>query len=108
MVATSSFAGWLGSDWAWARAPAMEPIVSLDRCIAGLHFEEIEADGAGFRALGAQTMPSRLLGVFRHQALQFGLGVLVLQECRPGLAKDPGELRPGIGRAHVDDAYGLD
>jgi hypothetical protein len=86
----------------------MAPIDSLDRCIAGLHFEEIEADGAGFRALGAQPVPGRLLGVLRYQALQFGLGVLVLQECRTGLAEDRSEFCPSIGRTHVDDENGLD
>jgi hypothetical protein len=107
-MATSDFSGLASSVWALARALAMAPIDSLDRCIADLHFEEIEADGAGFRTLGAEPMPSRLLGVLRHQAFQFGLGVLVLQEGRPGLAKDGGEFRPGIGRTHVDDADGLD
>ena len=86
----------------------MAPIDSLDRCIAGLQFQEFEADGAGFRALGPDAMPGRLLGILRHQALQFGLGVLVLHEGRSGLAKHRREFRPGIGRAHVDDAHCLD
>jgi hypothetical protein len=54
--------------------------ISLDRCIAGLHFEEIEADGAGFRALGPDAMPDRRIGILEHKALQFGLGVLVLEK----------------------------
>src|ERR1700674_5766138 len=108
MVAVSDFSGLVISDWALARAAAMAPIESLERCIARLHFQEIEADGAGFRALGPDAMAGRLLGVLRCQPFQFGLGVLVLQEGHSGLAKEPGEFRPGIGRTHVDDANGLD
>src|ERR1700687_2609446 len=97
MVATSDLSGLLSSDCALARAPAIAPIDSLERCIAGLHFQEIEADGAGLRALGPDAMPARLLGILGHQAFQFGLGVLVLEKCGSGLAKNPGEFRPGIG-----------
>ena len=49
-------------------------------------------------------MPDGLLGIFRHQTLQFGLGLFVLEISRTGPGKDPGELRPSIGGAHVDDA----
>src|SRR5580693_8076001 len=70
MVATSDFSGLVSSDWALARALAIAPIDSLDRCISSLHFKEFEADGAGFRALGPKAMPGCLLGVLRHQALQ--------------------------------------
>src|SRR5258708_21282137 len=104
MVAASNFSGLVSSDCALARAPAIAPIDSLERCMVRLHFEEIEADGAGFGALGPEAMPDRLLGVLRHQALQLGLGVLVLEKSHSALPKHPGELRPGIGRAHVDNA----
>src|ERR1700674_5157873 len=93
MVAVSDFSGLVISDWALARAAAMAPIESLERCIARLHFQEIEADGAGFRALGPDAMAGRLLGVLRHQPFQFGLGILVLQKGHSGLPKDPGEFR---------------
>ena len=33
---------------ALAKAAAMVPMVSLERCTAILHLEEIETDGAGF------------------------------------------------------------
>jgi hypothetical protein len=82
----------------------MAPIDSLERCIFGLHVEEIETDSAGFRALGPDPMPPRLLGILGHQPLEFRLGILVLQKGRPGLPKEPGELGPGIGRTHVDGA----
>src|SRR5258707_9189938 len=86
----------------------MAPIDSLERCMAGLQFEQIEADGSGFRALGADAMPDCLLGVLGQEALQFDLSVLMLQKCRSGLAKDCGEFRPRIGRTHINDANGLD
>ena len=76
--------------------------------MAALHLEQIEADGAGFRALGANAVADRLLGVFRHQAFQFGLGFLMLEEGGAGRAEYAGEFRPGIGGAHVDDPHRLD
>ena len=76
--------------------------------MAILSFEEIETDGAGFRALGPNAMADRLLGIFWHQALELGLGLLVLEMRRPGPRKDRGELRPGVGGAHIDNADGLD
>src|ERR1700688_2265192 len=97
MVATSDFSGLVSSDWALASAPAMAPIDSLERCMAGLHVEEIEADGARLRALGPDAVAGRLLGVLGHQTLEFGLGVLVLEKGVSGLAIDPGEFRPGVG-----------
>src|SRR5216683_5251540 len=86
----------------------MAPIDSLECCMACLQFEQIEADGSGFRALGADAMPDCLLGVLGHEALQFDLGVLMLQKCCSGLTKDCGEFRPGIRRTHINDAYGFD
>ena len=53
-------------------------------------------------------MADRLLGVLRHQALELGLGLLVFEIGRAGAGKDAGELRPGVGRTHVDDADRLD
>src|SRR5437660_5581064 len=102
MVATSDFSGLVSSAWALASAAAIAPIVSLDRCMAGLHVEEIEAHRTRLGPLGADAVPNRLLGVLRHQRLEFGLGPLVLEERRAGRAEDAGELRPRIGRAHVD------
>ena len=52
-------------------------------------------------------MADRLLRILRHQALKLGLGLLVLEVRVPGADKDAGELRPGIGGAHVDDANRL-
>ena len=43
----------MSSPCALASAAAMVPMVSLERCMTGLHLEEIEADGTGFRALSA-------------------------------------------------------
>ena len=65
----------------------------------GLHFKEIEADGAGFRALGPDAMPDRLLGIFGHEPLEFGLGILVLQKGRAGLARR----RPANSAQELDE-----
>ena len=37
-------------------------------------------------------MSDRLLGVFRHERLQFGFGILMLLESRAGTAEDAGKL----------------
>ena len=70
--------------------------------------QDIEAHRARFRALGSHAMPDGLLGVLRHQGLELALGPLVVEKGLAGVAEQPGELRPGIRRAHVDDADGLD
>src|SRR5580704_8581607 len=84
MVATSDFSGLESSDCALASAAAIVPIDSLDRCIGCLLAEDIEAHGSGFRPFGPYAVPSGLLGVFRHQPLQFGLGALVFEKTRSG------------------------
>ena len=53
-------------------------------------------------------MADRLLGIVGHQALELGLGLFVLEISRPGPRKDRRKLRPGIGRAHIDNAHRLD
>src|SRR5205085_12372250 len=104
MVAVSDFSGFMSSIWAFASAAAMAPMVSLERCIGQLHIHEVKADRTGFRPLGTQPGAGRLLGILRHQLLQFGPGVFVLEEGRPGAAEGACELGPAIGRTHVDDA----
>ena len=66
--------------------------------------QEIKTDRARFGPLGADAMADGLLGILRHQFLEFGFGRFMLQIGRAGLAKHPGEFGPGIGCAHVDDA----
>jgi hypothetical protein len=46
MVPTRDFSGLTSSACALARAAAIVPIVSLERCTAALHLEQIKADGA--------------------------------------------------------------
>ena len=83
-------------------------MVSLQRCMAvAVRVRQVKTDGAGFRASGANPMAGRLPGILRHQALEFGLGFLVLEMRLSGANKDAGEFRPGIGGAHVDDAHRL-
>ena len=74
---------------------------------ARLHIQEIEADGAGLRALGANPVADRLLGVLGHQPLELDLGPLMLEEGGAGGAEHASELSPGIGGAHIDDPDGF-
>ena len=76
--------------------------------MGGLPLMEIKADGAGFRAFGADAVPDGFLGVFRHQLFQLGFGGVVIEIGRAGPAKYPGKFRPGIGGTHIDDPHRLD
>src|SRR5271155_4240154 len=97
MVATSDFSGLVSSAWALARAPARLAIDSLDRCIASLRAtQDVKAHCTRFRALGPNAVADGLLGIFRHQAFEFGLGLLVLKMSGSGPGKDTGEFRPCI------------
>src|SRR5664279_5814461 len=104
MVAVSDFSGLMSSICALASAVAMAPMVSLERCMTGLHVKQVKADGTGFGTLGAQAMADGLPGVFRHQFLQIGLGGFVFLVGRTGPAEGGGKLGPAVGSAHVADA----
>ena len=73
MVATSDFSGLVNSACALASAAARHAMDSLDRCMAALLDEEVEAHSAGFGALRLDAMADRLLGILRHQCFQLGL-----------------------------------
>src|SRR5437588_9060044 len=105
MVAISDFSGLVSSACALARAAAIAPIVSLDRCIAFLRPDDVKAHRAGLRALGLHPMTERFLGVLGDQALELGLGFLMVEKGLPGGAEDRRELGPGIGGRHVDDPH---
>src|SRR3954447_2340007 len=107
-VPTSDFAGLVSSRWAFARAAALVPMFSLERCMGALHRHEIEADRTGFRPLCSDAMSDGFLGVLRHQRLELGLGSFVLDDRRTGPAVDSGELRPGVRAAHIDRPNRLD
>ena len=47
MVAVRDFSGLAISAWALASAAASAPTLSLERCMAGLHVQNLKADGAG-------------------------------------------------------------
>jgi hypothetical protein len=69
-----------------------------------LHAEEIKAHGTGFRALGPNAMANWFLGILRHQALQFGLGVFMFEQAKtaanPALTKGPlGRMRELVNRS---------
>src|ERR1700692_1830497 len=97
MVAVSDFSGLASSDCALASAAAMVPIDLLDWCMGCLLAQDIEAHRSGLRPFGPNAMPDCLLGVFRHQALELGLGGLVLEKSRPGPAKHSRKRGRGIG-----------
>src|SRR3954451_17344288 len=108
MVAVSDFSGLASSIWALARAPAIAPMVSLERGMAGLRLLEIKTNRPGFRAFGADSMANRFLGVLRHQLLELGLGGVMFGMGAAGLTKHGCEFGPGIGCAHVHDSDRLD
>src|SRR5215213_6656598 len=107
-VPTSDFAGLVSSSWAFARAAAIVPMFSLERCMAALHRHEIEADRTGFRPLCSDAMTDGFLGILRHQRLELGLGSFVLDDCRAGPAVDRRKLGPGVRAAHIDRPHHLD
>src|SRR5450759_5647298 len=105
MVAVSDFSGLVISACALASAAAIAPMVSLDRGIARLHVEEIEADRSGFGTFGLDAVAEGLFGILRHQDFEFGFGPFMVQEGRAGLAKYPRQFAPGIGCAHINDPH---
>src|SRR5271166_1586460 len=109
MVAISDFSGLASSACALARAAAIAPMVSLDRCMAALPTgEKIKADRPRLRPFGPNAMAGGFLGVVRHQGFELGLSSLMVKKGGTGGAEEAGELRPGIRSAHVDDPDGLD
>jgi hypothetical protein len=52
-------------------------------------------------------VPEGLPRVLRHQSFEFAFGPFVVEKGLPGVAKERGELRPGIRRAHIDDTDSL-
>src|SRR5262249_55771655 len=111
MVPVSDFSGFVSSICALANAVASAAIDGLDRCMARLLSrggQKIEADRAGFGALGADAMADRLFGILRHEGLELCPRLFVFGMCRAGAGKDAGEFGPSIGRGHVDDADGVE
>src|ERR1700722_19128932 len=108
MVPIRDFSGLTSSICALARAAAKLAMHSLDRCMIILHFEEVEADGAGFRALGPDAVTDRLMGILGNKFFEFGLGLFVLGMGRLGARKNTGEFRPRIRGSHVDHPYRID
>src|SRR5216684_5928553 len=77
IVPTSDFSGFESSDCALASAAASAAIDSLDRCMGGLRFQDVEAHGAGFGAACSDAVTDALLGILGQQGLGFGLGPFV-------------------------------
>ena len=93
MLGVSDFSGLVSSACALASAAAIAPIVSLDRCMARLHVEKIEADRARLGAFGANAVSRGFLGVLGHQPFQLRLGALVFEEGGAGRSEQAGELQ---------------
>src|ERR1700736_1775688 len=108
MVAVSDFSGLTRCACALARAAAKAANDSLDRCTGGLRIQNVEAHRTRFRALGPHAMPDRFLGVLGHEGLELGLCPFVVEEGAARIAEQGRKLRPGVGRAHVDNADRLD
>src|SRR4029450_12865734 len=97
----------MSSACALARAEASAATVSLERGMGGLQLEHIEAYRARFRALCFHAVPNGLPGILGHQGFELAFGPFVVEKGAAGVAEQRGELRPGILRAHIDDADGL-
>jgi hypothetical protein len=108
MVATSDFSGLVSSACALARAAAIVPMDSLQRCMAALHAQDIKAHRTGFGSLGSDAMADRFVSVLWHKRLELRLGVLMLEVSLARAPKHASEFRPGIGCAHVDDPHSFD
>ena len=96
MVATSDFSGLTSSICALARAAASARSTHWRCCIVILDVQDIEADGARFRALGSDAMADGLLCIRRHEAPQFGLGGFMFVMCRAGSDENCGQFGPRI------------
>src|SRR5258707_1278248 len=79
MVAVNSFSGLASSPCALARAAAMAPMDSLERCMVRLHVHQIKANRPGYRAFGAQAMADSFLCILGNELFQFCLCSFVLQ-----------------------------
>ena len=79
-------------------------MVSLERCIGGLRFQEVEADGPGFR-LARRPCPMASL------ASEPVSSVHLWRPHAPGgqrVSWDKWQsMRPAVGRTHIDDANSL-
>src|SRR5262249_41901837 len=106
MVAVSDFSGLTSSAWALAKAEASPATVSLDRGMGRLHLQHIKGDRPRFGAPSFYAVPNRLPGILGHQGFELAFCPFVVEEGAPGVAVKGGELRPGIRRAHIDDADG--
>src|SRR5215475_5712247 len=107
MVAVNDFSGLMSSAWAFAKAEASAATDSLDRGMVRLALQHIKTHRPRARALGPHSVADRLLGILGHKGLELAFGPFVVEKCAPGVAEERGELGPGIGRAHVDNADGL-
>src|SRR5262249_52471861 len=108
IVAVRDFSGLTNSACALAKADASAATESLDRRMVGLRLQDVNGHRARLRAFGSYPMPDGFLGVLGHQGLELAFRPLVVEKGMPGVAEQLCELGPRIGRAHIDDADGID
>src|SRR6478672_10404326 len=108
MVAVSDFSGLINSPCALAKAAAMAPIDSLERCMAGIQAQHIEADRARFGTFRSEPVANRLLRIFWHEGLELGLCIFMFEVGVSRSTKYAGKLGPSIRRGHVDDPHSFD
>src|SRR5262245_40464630 len=98
----------MSSAWALAKAEANAATVSLERGMGRLHLQHIKAHRTRFRAICSYAVADGLLGILGHQGFELAFGPFVVEKGVPRVAEERGELRPGIRRAHINDADGFD
>src|SRR5207248_11435087 len=108
MIAVSDFSGLMSSACALAKAEASAATDSLDRGMGGLHLQHIKAHRPRFRAPGLHAVPDGLPGILGHQGFELAFGPFVVEKGAPCVAEERSEFGPGIRRAHIDNADGLD
>src|SRR5207247_5803318 len=107
MVAVSDFSGLMSSACALAKAEASAATVSLERGMGALRLEHIKAHRPRSRPFGPHSVSNGLPGILGHQGFELALGPFMVEKGAPRVAEEHGELGPGIRRAHIDDADGL-
>ena len=109
--------GWSRSatspDWSvrpapWRRRRRSPPIDSLDRCMGRLRVKRSKLTAPDFERLARTPWPMASLASSGISALSSALARSWSRKAGRVVRNSAGELRPGIGRAHVDDPDRLD
>jgi hypothetical protein len=113
MVAVNNLSGLARSIWALASAPAIAPMVSLERCMGRLRRKQIKTDRGGLRAFGADAMPDRLsllvrwtLKITRAGLIGKASRVALPDDVRVLQHIDPVSMRKGERHVLLPEQYG--